>query len=486
MQTKNRSISTPNSTSNARGALALGLLVAVTLAASVAARGWRETEKGSHPLPLVAPGGGPVHFTARLDRTSVLRGADGIVRLELTIRGDAAESGPAARMPTDLVVVFDRSGSMAGDPIEFARAAVQELVAQVGPEDRFALVSYASDARVDVPLATVGGVNRASVLAAISSLQATGGTNMSSGLDLATALVAGARSAGRAPRVVLLSDGHANEGDASRVGLAARAGRAVADEFVLSAVGVGDGFDEALMSGLADAGTGNFYYLRDARALGGVFAGEFAAARETLASGLLVRIDPVRASRCGRGGVSLERDGGIVSFRPGALFAGQERRVWVSFRVPTSGDGSFPLGAVALDFSQDGARRTLRLDDMPSIALAESEKDYLASVDRSAWEQGVLEDELGQLKQRVSQAIQAGDRARAASEVHGYVSRNAALGAALRSEAVEGKLDEVRALGAQVDAAFAPSPRAPALQNQLRKQLAAEGRDDRRVGSKKP
>jgi Ca-activated chloride channel family protein len=486
MQTKNRSISTPNSTSNARGALALGLLVAVTLAASVAARGW-QTEKGSHPLPLVAPGGGPVHFTARLDRTSVLRGADGIVRLELAIRGDAAESGPAARMPTDLVIVFDRSGSMLGDPIEFARAAVQELVAQLGPEDRFALVSYASDARVDVPLAAVGGVNRAGVLAAISSLQATGGTNMSSGLDLATGLVAAARGPGRAPRVVLLSDGHANEGDASLVGLTARAGRAVADEFVLSAVGVGEGFDEALMSALADAGTGNFYYLRDARALGGVFAGEFAAARETLASALLVRIDPAPGIEVlDAAGYPLERDGGIVSFRPGALFAGQERRVWVSFRVPTSGDGSFPLGAVALDFSQGGARRTLRLDDMPSIALAESKKDYLASVDRSAWEQGVLEDELGQLKQRVSAAIQAGDRARAASEVDSYVSRNAALGAALRSKAVEGKLDEVRALGMQVDAAFAPSALAPALQNGLRKQLAAEGRDDRRVGSKKP
>ena len=109
-----------------------------------------------------------------------------------------------------------------------------------------------------------------------------------------------------------------------------------------------------------------------------------------------------------------------------------------------------------------------------------------SSVDRSAWEKGVLEDELGRLKQRVSAAIQAGDRAQAASEIDGYVSRNAALGASLGSQAVKDRLDEVRALGYQVEQSFLPSPEAPALQNQLKKQLAVEGRDDRRVGAKKP
>jgi Ca-activated chloride channel family protein len=348
-------------------------------------------------------------------------------------------------------------------------------------------VSYASDARVDVPLAQVGGWNRAAVLAAIESLEASGGTNMSSGLDLATRLVAAARGAGRAPRVVLLSDGHANEGDASVAGLTARADRAVADEFVLSAVGVGEGFDEALMSALADAGTGNFYYLRDASALGGVFAGEFAAARETVASGLAVRIAPAPGIEVlDAAGYPLDRDGGNVSFRPGSLFAGQERRVWVTFRVPASGAGPFALGGVALDFSQGGARRTLRLDEMPSVALVETEKAFVASVDRSAWEKSASEDELGQLKQRVSRAISAGEPAKAAAEIDGYVVRNAGLGAALGSQVMADRVEEVRSLGVQVEEAFAPSPKAPALQNQLKKQLAAEGRDDRRAGSKKP
>ena len=221
--------------------------------------------------------------------------------------------------------------------------------------------------------------------------------------------------------------------------------------------------------------------------LGDVFAGEFAAARETVAAALAVRLAPAPGVEVlDAAGYPLERDGASLVFRPGALFAGQERRVWVTFRVPTSGSGPFPLGGIALDFSQGGVRRTLALAETPSVALVEAEKEYLASVDRSAWEKGVLEDELGRLKQRVSAAIQAGDRAQAASEIDGYVSRNAALGASLGSKAVKDRLDEVRALGYQVEQSFLPSPKAPALQNQLKKQLAAEGRDDRRVGAKKP
>jgi hypothetical protein len=69
--------------------------------------------------------GGPVHFSGALEGTAVLPNSDRHVRMELAIGAGAEPSGVAARMPTDLVVVLDRSGSMAGDKIEQARAAVR-------------------------------------------------------------------------------------------------------------------------------------------------------------------------------------------------------------------------------------------------------------------------------------------------------------------------------------------------------------------------
>jgi Ca-activated chloride channel family protein len=104
---------------------------------------------------------------------------------------------------------------------------------------------------------------------------------MSSGLDLALGVVGRVRGSGPATRIVLISDGHANEGDSSLEGLTGRAARAARDEVVLSAVG--EHFNELLLSAVADAGTGNYYYLQDTRELAAIFAQEFTATRHTVA-----------------------------------------------------------------------------------------------------------------------------------------------------------------------------------------------------------
>src|SRR5262249_53001446 len=119
--------------------IAAGLVLA-TAVLGTAARG-----KGSgtplRPMPaktrFSAPANGPVTFTGTLDRTAVLHGTDGLVRMELAIGTTQPSGKPAARMPTDLMVILDRSGSMGGEKIEQARAAIRALVAQLDPQDRF-------------------------------------------------------------------------------------------------------------------------------------------------------------------------------------------------------------------------------------------------------------------------------------------------------------------------------------------------------------
>src|SRR6476661_8401077 len=104
---------------------------------------------------------------------------------------------------------------------------------------------------------------------------------------------------------------------------------------MLSAIGVGADFNEQLMTALADAGTGNYYYVQNAHDLGSIFAREFDAARTTVATGLAVRIDPADGVQVlDAAGYPLEHDGGSVVIRPGSLFAGQERRIWVTVAMP--------------------------------------------------------------------------------------------------------------------------------------------------------
>jgi Ca-activated chloride channel family protein len=383
-------------------------------------------------------------------------------------------------VPSDVLVILDRSGSMEGEKIEHARAAVRELLRQLGPDDRFALVSYASEARVDVPLS---GVSR-TLEAVVDGITASGGTNLSGGLDLGIeSVLAGRAKLGRASRVIVISDGLANEGDSSREGLVSRVRRAAQREWVVTAVGVGSDFDEQLMGALADAGTGNFYYLDQSRDLASVFAREFDAARGTVASALEIEIAPAPGVRVvDAAGYPLETRGGAVWFAPGALFAGQERRIWVTLRVP-EGAGEQSLGKVTLRYEREGQRESLELPDSFRVAWADRPADVAKSLSPEAWERSVAQESYGELEGRVADLVKSGRRDEAKGLVSEFRQRVGSMNATVNSAPVSKKLEEAKSLDAEIDDAFSGAGQAD-KQNRLSKSKLQSGKDARRAGAK--
>ncbi len=468
--------------------LVAGSLVMATALAGVAARGTSRapvSETGGEGTTFTAPGSGPVTFTGHLDRTAVLRGRDGVVRMELVIAARSGDAAPRARIPTDLMIVLDRSGSMSGDKIEHARAAVRELVAQLGPEDRFGLVTYSNDAALTIPLSPVAELARAAWTATVGEISPDGGTNMASGLDLALDVIECARSAGRVPRVILISDGLANQGDATPEGLTRRAGRAARGEYMLSTVGLGSDFNEYLMSALADAGTGNFYYLQGSEDLGTVFAREFDAARTTVASGLEVKIEPAPGvSVVEAAGYPLERAGNDVVFRPGALFAGQERRVWVTLTAPHDTVGEYDLARFSLAYGDGTGRVVLALPGTPRVACVRGERDFFAGVDVPAWGRSVVVEGYNEVQDKVAREVKGGRRDAALGVLRRFKDETAAYNAQLRSPAVAAQLEAADRLEADVSAAFEGRNQA-SKQNELSKEKAAAAVDARRAGSKR-
>jgi Ca-activated chloride channel family protein len=462
----------------------VALLLAGTLALGAAARLAGTTD----PTPLRrSASGSVVSLAAGLDRGSVLAGSDGLVRVELVLRGREGQDAAAPRVPTDLVVVLDRSGSMQGHPLDTALGAVRELIAGLADGDRFALVSYASDTQLDVPLETADAASRARWSGGLGRVHANGGTNLAAGLDRAHGVLAAAARTGRAPRLIVLSDGLANQGDYSLEGLRARAARAIGGEYVLSAVGIGDGFDETLMSALADAGTGNFYYLPDLNRLAGVFSDEFAAARETVARALSVRFSPAAGVRlAAAGGYPLLPDGegdGSLRFHPGDLFAGQERRIWLTLHAPTDSAGAIALGGLRVDFSGPGGERgSASLEALPTLACVADDAAYYASFDAERYERATLSESLGQLKQSVARKVAEGRQEEAVAELEAYRSANEAV----EERALGHVLPRAKAeLDRLHDAVAAPAAVEPEVRNRLGKALLESGRDAQRAGAKK-
>ncbi len=467
-----------------------GTVAAPQVASLRGAKTLTALNQGTQPTPaLPAPPpvawtqnpGSAVRFAATLDRGAVAVGSDGLVRVELVMRAD--EGAEHARVASDFVVVLDRSGSMSGGPMDQARAAITTLLGQLSERDRFALVTYDDSPQVAIPLGLATPATKREWRTVVSSIVPGNSTNMSGGLDSGLALLQAGRQEGRAGRVILLSDGHANAGDVSPEGLRERGRRASQQDLVLSTVGIGAGFNEFLMSQIADAGTGNFHYLADSASLASIFERELSSTRSTVASALRVNITlDSGVTVVDAAGYPLETGPAGTSFQVGSLYAGQERRVWLTLRVPVDREAKLQLAKLQLSYFEAGAPWQLPLSQDLALKCVKEEAVALASIDKSAWERGVAQEEWGRVQQEVARAVHEGQRDQAVGALQGYRAKQAVVNSIVGSAAVSSTLAETEVVERQVADAFAGENQAW-KQNAFSKQNLAEGRSKRRLGS---
>src|SRR3954451_8548869 len=213
---------------------------------------------------------------------------EGIVQVEV----EARKSDDARRSPMNLSVVLDRSGSMEGAKLEKARQAAAMAVDKLGDDDIFSLVTYDDQTDLLIPPERVGGRDhREELKARIHRIQAGGSTALHAGVVLGAKQVRSFFAKERVNRVILLSDGIANVGPSSSSDLA-RLGRELRSEGIaVSTIGLGDDYNEDLMTALAEASNANYYYVKDAEKLPDVFRQELGSARSLLARGVTIRIN---------------------------------------------------------------------------------------------------------------------------------------------------------------------------------------------------
>lgn len=180
------------------------------------------------------------------------------------------------RLPLDLVLAIDVSGSMTGVPIGAVRQGLSAMVPRLEAGDRVTIVAYDDEARVVA--ADLDPVADAATLSqAITRLEPGGATNIYDGLFLAFDHAAAQQTPGREARVVLLSDGAATAGLVSPDRMQALAAAYARDGIGLTTIGIGEDFDVDVMRGLAEVGAGNFYFLEDPQAAREVFTEEVAS-----------------------------------------------------------------------------------------------------------------------------------------------------------------------------------------------------------------
>jgi Ca-activated chloride channel family protein len=435
------------------------------------------------PDPIAA-NDSSIKMIAELVQNKILKGSDGKASVEVHLSAlELPDSGKPADRPVDLVVVLDRSGSMRGRKLHDAQQAVLTLIDRLAARDRLALVAYSNGVQMVSPLVSTNSMNRQRLAEAVRGLFAGGGTNLGGGLKTGIETLVNEKAEGRQRKVILISDGLANHGITDPRALGLMASKALEYNFAISTVGVGLDFNEVLMTTIADHGSGQYYFLENPQAFAAVFKKEFQATRQVAASGLEIRIplkDGIRLIHAA--GYPIKKHGGSAVFHPGDLLSGQERKLFLTFQVPTTREKDFSLGNIQLTYKEDGREKTLTTDNALTIACVPDPKEVVASIDKKSWGRQVIQEDYNKLKELVADAIRKGQKDKALGQIVEYEKRNRALNADVKSSTVSENLDrDVQGLRKCVEETFAGPPAAVAgKQKAESKKLQFESYQNRR------
>lgn len=193
------------------------------------------------------------------------------------------------RSPLNICLVLDRSGSMAGDKIRYAKEAMDFVVDQLGAEDYLSLVQYDDNVEVLIPATKV--INRAEFHQKIKSIREDGSTNLCGGMEEGFHQVISTKKEGFVNRVLLLSDGLANAGISEPANIIKIAEKRFKESGVaISTFGVGADYNEDLMTDIADKGGANYYFIGQATEIPRIFSRELDGLLSVVAQSAKLRV----------------------------------------------------------------------------------------------------------------------------------------------------------------------------------------------------
>ena len=193
--------------------------------------------------------------------------------------------------PSNLVFLVDTSGSMQdADKLPLVKQALRELVVQMRPQDRIALVVYAGSAGLVLP--STSGAERGTILEALDRLEAGGSTNGGAGIELAYRIAREAKIDGGVNRIVLATDGDFNVGTVDQTALETFVAEQRKHGIALSTLGFGQGnYNDPMAEQLANVGDGNHAYIDSPREARKVLRDELAGTLLTVAKDVKIQVE---------------------------------------------------------------------------------------------------------------------------------------------------------------------------------------------------
>lgn len=393
--------------------------------------------------------------------TSLSRlGPEDMLYLRLTLEAEAAKR---RRGPVDFILLADVSGSMGGpasyDPAPFAdvspscghiswpgtapwqskldhlKAAVNQLLRVLRPQDRLGVIVFSDQVRVALPLAKLTPSHRAVAQAVVGQLRANGGTDIYSAVAAGIALYKqhGGR---RSCRMLLISDGDATTGvvrlgsgsdERSLAGIAASASR---QRLSLSTLGVGLDYRAHVLGTMAQLGGGRFRHLTETESLPAYLREEASLAQRIVARGLRLQLTLPRSLSAEANLNGYLTDGDAILL--GDL-SGERDVVIPLIASPDLRPGKLPITATVHYTAPDGAEQQLAITaTLQAVARGQQQKVEA----NEAVMARVIELLQAQAEREALSHYEQGDYQGAALRIHSYQASMTALRDQMASDGV--------------------------------------------------
>ncbi|WP_342528263.1 VWA domain-containing protein [Chryseomicrobium sp. FSL W7-1435] len=172
-----------------------------------------------------------------------------------------------------LMIVLDRSGSMAGGKLELAKEAAARSVEMLRPEDQFGLIAFDDRPWEIIEPAVITDIDE--TINTVLSITPGGGTEIYSSLDAAYEKLE--KTSVQRKHIILLTDGQS----ATSNDYESLITDGLSQNITLSTVSIGQDADKMLLETLAGYGSGRFYDVVDENAIPSILSRETAMTTKT-------------------------------------------------------------------------------------------------------------------------------------------------------------------------------------------------------------
>jgi Ca-activated chloride channel family protein len=277
-----------------------------------------------------------VKLDVRLGTPVMEAGKKSTAFVKVGLIGEAVRS--TDRVPVNVAIVLDKSGSMSGDKLRKAKEAAMMAVDRLGPDDIVSIIAYDTSVRVIVP--ATKAADKQPILDGIARLTPAGNTALFAGVSKGADELRKFLDPNKVNRLVLLSDGLANVGPSSPGELVSLGGTLSRMGITITTLGLGLDYNEDLMQGLARSADGNHMFIEQPADLVRFFDLEFGEVLSVVAQEVDVRlvcqpgVRPIRVL-----GREAEIVGDQVTTQLNQVVARQEKFVMVEVEVPAGEAG---------------------------------------------------------------------------------------------------------------------------------------------------